>query len=84
MSATWKTSRLSDASTNIRKHYRDVTLEAMPVSVEVFIDGVSVKVYNNRQSFKLPAGSFGKDIQFEIVTVNEIRSLKYEYSEMKA
>ena len=84
MTATWKTSRIDDASTNIQKHYRDVTLEAMPVSVEVFVDGESVKVYTGRQQFKLPAGSFGKDIQFEIVTTNEIRSLKYKYSEMKA
>jgi len=84
MTAVWKTSRMDDESTNIIKNYGRVTLEAMPLSVEVFVDGVSIKTFNDRKTFRLPSGSFGKDIQFEITTVNEIRSLKYEYSEMKA
>lgn len=84
MTARWKTARLDDNSTDVMKHYRDVELEAMPVSVEVFIDGVSIKTYTGQRQFKLPAGTFGKDIQFEIKTTNPIRSLKYEYSTLKA
>ena len=84
MTARWKTPRLADNSTDVVKHYRDVELEAMPVSVEVFVNGVSVKTYTGKRQFKLPAGTFGKDIQFDIRTTNEIRSLKYEYNDMKA
>ena len=83
MDATWKTGRLADNSTNVVKHYRDVELDAMPISVEVFIEGVSIRKYIGKKQFKLPASAFGRDIQFEIITNNGIRSLKYEYSEMK-
>ena len=84
MNATWKTGRIADEGTNVNKHYREVELDGTPISVEVFIDGVSKKVFNNRSKFLLPSGSIGKDIQFEIVTTNEIRSLKYNYTTLKA
>ena len=84
MTATWKTGRVADEGTNVNKHYRDVELDGTPVSVEVFIDGESKKIYYGKSRFKLPAGSIGKDIQFEIKTNNEIRSLKYEYNQLKA
>ena len=84
MTAVWQTGRLADETTDITKHYRYVEFDAVPDSVEVFIDGVSIKTYTSRQNFKLPAGSFGRDIQFKITTTNPIRSLKYEYTHMKA
>lgn len=84
MIATWKTGRLHDGSVNIRKHYRQVELDGEPLSVEVFIDGVSKYKVENKSKFMLPAGLIGRDIQFEITTVNEIRSMKYQYSELKA
>ena len=84
MDATWKTGRISDEGANISKHYRSVELDGIPLSVEVFIDGISRKIYTNKDRFKLPAGSIGKDIQFEITTNNDIRGIKYEYSNLKA
>ena len=84
MTATWKTGRLDDQTTDVIKHYRDVEFDGNPTTVEVFIDGISKKVYTGKSKFKLPAGSFGRDIQFEITTTEEIRSMKYEYSVKKA
>ena len=84
MTATWTTGRLADQSTDLVKHYRDVELDGMPLTVSVYVEGVLKKTYSNTKQFKLPAGCFGRDIQFTITTQNEIRSLKYEYSVKKA
>ena len=84
MTATYKTGRLADEGTTITKHYRDVELDGMPISIEVFVNGVSKCYHEGRNKFKLPPGSFGRDIQFKVVTNEEIRSIKYEYSIKKA
>lgn len=83
MLATWKTGRLHDGSVNIRKHYRQVEIDGEPTSVSIFIDGQLKFTIENKSKFMLPSGLIGRDIQFEISTVNEIRSLKYQYSELK-
>ena len=84
MEATWKTGRQSSGSININKHYRQVELDGTPTSVEVFINGMSKHIVYNKNKFMLPSGCIGKDIQFEIKTVEEIRSLKYQYSQLKS
>ena len=84
MIATWKTGRQSNGSVNVRKHYRQVELDGIPISVEVFIDGKSKYISYGKDKFMLPSGLIGKDIQFEIKTINEIRSLKFQYSTLKA
>ena len=83
MLATWKTGRQATGSVNIRKHYRQVDLDGIPTSVEVFIDGISKYISYGKSKFMLPPGLIGRDIQFEIKTTNEIRSLKYQYSTLK-
>lgn len=82
MTATWKTGRLTDGTVNVKKHYRRVIVDGSPLSVEVFIDGVSKFKVENKSSFFLPASLIGSDIQFEISTVEEIRGLKYEYTQL--
>lgn len=82
MTAIWKTGRLEEKSTNNKKHYRQVELDGEPISVEVFIDGISKYKAEGKSKFMLPSGCIGRDIQFEIVTTNEIRSMKYQFSEM--
>lgn len=84
MIATWKTGRIYDNSINVRKHYRKVELDGLPLSVEVFIEGISRYKIENKSEFMLPSGLIGRDIQFEIKTTNEIRGLKYHYSSLKA
>jgi hypothetical protein len=84
MTATWKTGEISDEGSNVDKHYRDVTIDGTPNSIEIFVDGESKKVYTNKNRFKLPAGCIGSNIQFEIITDSEIRGLKYNYSQLKA
>ena len=84
MTGTWKTGRISEGSTDVKKHYRQVQLDGIPVSVEVFINGVSKYKCYGKDKFMLPSGLIGLDIQFEIKTVNEIRSLKYQYSILSA
>jgi hypothetical protein len=84
MTATWKTGRISEGSTNIKKHYRRVEIDGFPISVTVFIDGTQVFKVEKQRTFFLPHGLTGDDIQFEISTINEIRGLKYEYTAMKA
>ena len=83
MTATWKTGRLFDNTPSIRKQYRQVELEGTPDSVEVFIDGISRYKCYNKDKFMLPAGLIGRDIQFEIITTNEIKSMKYQYSQLQ-
>lgn len=83
MNAKWRSSRLVDETTDTVKHYRDVELDGMPISVEVFVEGKSIRLYEGQKQFKLPAGVHGRDIQFEVITNTEIRSLKYEYSVKK-
>lgn len=83
MEATWKTGRIYDSSINVRKHYRQVELDGLPISVKVFIDGVYKYTAYNKSKFMLPSGLVGRDIQFEIKTINEIRGLKYQFSELK-
>lgn len=80
MTATWKTGRITEGSTDVKKHYRQVQLDGVPISVEVFINGVSKYIAYGKDKFMLPSGLTGLDIQFEIKTVNEIRSMKYQYS----
>lgn len=80
MTATWKTGRITEGSTDVKKHYRQVQLDGIPISVEVFIDGISKYISYGKDKFMLPSGLIGLDIQFEIKTVNEIRSMKYQYS----
>lgn len=80
MLATWKTGRLSDGTTNVKKHYRRIELDGTPTSVKVYIDEVLKYTSEGKSIFMLPAGCIGRDIQFEINTTNEIRSLKYSYS----
>lgn len=82
--ATWKTGRITDGTVNVRKHYRSVELDGTPQSVTVFVDGVQKYYVENKSKFMLPANLIGRDIQFEIVTVNEIRGMKYEYTQLKA
>lgn len=84
MTATWKTGRLSDGSVNVKKHYRDVELDGVPINVTVFVDGKEFFNVAGKERFFLPAGAIGHDIQFEINTINEIRGLKYEYTQLKA
>ena len=84
MTATWKTGRLHDGSVNVRKHYRQVELDGEPVSVSVYVDGVLKYTSEGKSKFMLPAGLIGRDIQFEINTINEIRSLKYQFSTLQA
>ena len=76
--------KIADGTVSTTKHYREVELSETPVSVEVFIDGESKYLSTGKKKFKLPPSLYGKDIQFEIKTINEIRSLKYKYSELKA
>jgi len=79
MTATWKTGRLTGESPDVKKHYRQVEFDGKPTRVEVFIDGVS-RFVTNKNKFMLPAGCIGRDIQFEIQTVTEVRAMKYQYS----
>lgn len=83
MEATWRTSKLTDGSVNATKHYTSVEIEGEPNSVEVFVDGNSIFTCTQQNRFRLPAGIFGKEIQFEIKTTGEVRGLKYEYSMLK-
>lgn len=82
--ATWKTGEIVDGSTNVTKHYRQVELEDTPESVEVFIDGTSKYYSEGKKKFNLPSSCFGKSIQFEVTTKTEIKSLKYQFSNLKA
>ena len=84
MTATWRTSKLTDGTTNVKKHYRQVEVDGEPISVEVFVDGVSKFYIEGKSKFMLPSSCIGRDIQFEIKTVNDIRSLKYQYSQLRA
>lgn len=84
MVGSYKTGRIVDEGTTVTKHYRDVELDGSPLTVEVFVNGISIKTYTGRNKFKLPPGSFGRDIQFHVTTNEEIRSIKYEYSIKKA
>ena len=82
--ATWKTGQITEGSINVDKHYREIEIEGTPQSVEVFIDGVSKYTAYNKSRFMLPPGLYGSRIQFEIKTTNEIKGLKYHYSQLKA
>ena len=84
MTATWKTGHITDGSTNVNKHYREVEVEGTPVSVEVFVDGESKFTAYGKSIFKLPAGLYGASIQFEIKTTEEIKGIKYHYSPLRA
>jgi hypothetical protein len=84
MEATWKTGRLTDGTVNVKKHYRQVTVDGVADTIEVYIDGVLKHTVHNKEAFMLPAGCIGDDIQFKIVTTNEIQGLKYQYSVLKA
>lgn len=81
--ATWKTGRISEGSTNIRKHYRRIEMDGTPEKVIVFVDGEKVYEITNQGKFFLPSSVTGRDIQFEIETSSEIRGLKYEYTPLK-
>ena len=80
MTATWKTGRISEGSINISKHYRRVEIDGTPLSVKVFVEGKEVYYVEDRNKFFLPSSIIGKDIQFEIQTISEIRGMKYEYT----
>ena len=82
--ATWKTGEIVDGTTNLKKHYRKVELEGNPLSVEVFTDGKSKYYIENSNRFNLPAGCYGKSIQFEIKTQEEVKSLKYYFSSLRS
>lgn len=84
MTGTWKTGRITEGSTDVKKHYRQVQLDGIPISVEIFINGISKYISYGKDKFMLPSGLIGLDIQFEIKTVNEIRSMKYQYSVLSA
>ena len=84
MTATWKTGKIVGESNNIKKHYRQVELDGEPVSVSVYVDGILKYTSEGKSKFMLPAGLIGRDIQFEINTINEIRSLKYQFSTLQA
>lgn len=82
--ATWKTGRISEGSTNVRKHYRRIEIDGKPDSVTIFVDGEEVYSIEGHSTFFLPSSIIGKDIQFEIKTSSEVRGLKYEYTPLKA
>ena len=84
MEATWKTGRIVDGSINIKKHYRKVTFDGTPDTVKVYIDGVLRHTATSKDKFMLPPGCVGDDIQFEIITTNEVQGVKYEYTQLKA
>lgn len=85
LDATWKTGRITDGEGTIQiKHYRDVCVDGNPLTVAIYIDGTLRYSVAGRNKFKLPQGLFGKDIQFEVTTDSEMRSIKYEYSVLKA
>jgi len=84
MLATYKSGRLADEGTTITKHYRDVEVDGNPESIDVYVNGSLICSHEGKNKFKLPAGSFGRDIQFGVTTTEEIRSIKYEYSVKKA
>lgn len=84
MTATWKTGRLSEGSVNVNKHYRSVELDGTATNVKVFVNGILKLDIDNKNKFMLPSGCIGKDIQFEISTITEVRGLKYEYTVLKA
>ena len=84
LDAVWKTGRLSDGEGTVQlKHYRDICVDGNPSSINIYVDNVLRYSVVGKNKFKLPSGLFGKDIQFEITTNNEIRSIKYEYAVLK-
>ena len=82
MEATWKTSKIIGESNSIKKHYRQVEMDGNPTNVKVYIDN-ELKYETDKAKFFLPSGLFGRSIQFEISTINEIVGLKFQYSLMK-
>lgn len=83
MEATWKTGKLTDGSINVKKHYRQVTIDGIAKTVNVYVDGVLKHTASNQEKFMLPPSCIGDDIQFEIITTNEIQGLKYQYTQLK-
>jgi hypothetical protein len=83
MEATWKTGRLTDGSINIKKHYRQVTVDGVADTINVYVDTVLKHTATNQEKFMLPSGCIGDDIQFEIITTSEVEGLKYQYTELK-
>jgi hypothetical protein len=79
LTARWKTPEITDETDTSIKQYRKVELSQKPTQVDIFIDGSLVKSVSNKRIFFLPSGCYGRNIQFDIYTDNEIRSLKYEY-----
>jgi len=84
MEATWKTGRLTDGSVNVKKHYRQVAVEGVAKTINVYVDGMLKHTASNQEKFMLPPSCIGDDIQFEIITTNEIQGLKYQYTQLKA
>ncbi len=84
MEATWKTGRLTDGSINIKKHYRQVTVDGVADTINVYVDTVLKHTATNQEKFMLPPGCIGDDIQFEIITTSEVQGVKYQYTELKA
>ena len=84
MEATWKTGRLTDGSINIKKHYRQVTVDGVADTINVYVDTVLKHTATNQEKFMLPSGCIGDDIQFEIITTSEVQGVKYQYTELKA
>ncbi len=83
MTATWKTGRITDGSVNVRKHYRLIDIDGQPESIKIYVDGVFKYESKKKSRFFLPSGLVGRDIQFEIESINEIRGLKYEYTQLE-
>ena len=83
MVATWKTGKIYTDSNNVRKHFRQVELDGTPLSVKVYVDG-KLKHIANSSKFFLPPACIGRTIQFEIDTINEINTMKYQYSDLSA
>ena len=84
MTATWKTGKIQDEGDSYMKSYRKVKLDARPLSVKVYVDDRLRVTIENKSEFFMPAGSIGREIQFEIDTQNEIKSLQYEYGVLNA
>ena len=79
MLAQWKTPKLQDEGYASLKQFRRVTLDSVPELVVVYVNDKQVLSIAKKRDFFLPSGAIGNTIQFQISTLNEIRSLKYEY-----
>lgn len=83
MEAEWKTPLISDDGYSLLKNFKKVQFDAVPAEVTVYVDDKKVITIANTKEFYLPAGSYGRAIQFDIKTTNEIKYVKYGYGVMK-